>query len=128
MKMPVVNAAATFAGAADGNQDHRRFPGRSGGTEPARGYAHNDVGSIHGSIGVGFRFPGKQYCGNGGEYKQQQYDPVGGIADRETPIRLEQEGGEHHASHRGDKQARQATPKVSYRNDYKEEYCRGRWL
>jgi len=31
-------------------------------------------------------------------------------------------------SHHSDMQAREATPKVTNRNDQQQEYCRGRWL
>ena len=70
-----------------------------------------------GSLGAGIRALGKADRGNGRERKQKKYDAVSGIADGETPVRLEQEGGENQASNQGDKQASQTTPNVSDRND-----------
>ena len=83
-------------------------------------------GFARGSFGADIRVARKAGNGNRGERKQQQYDQVGGIADSKTPARLEQEGGENQPSCHGDKQAHQTTPKVSDRNDYEQEYGRGR--
>ena len=91
---------------------------------PARRLAER--GSPRGSFWAGIRVARKAGSGNRGECKQQQYDQVGGIADCKTDARLEQEGGENQPSCYGDKQAHQTTPKVSDRNDYEQEYGRGR--
>jgi len=80
------------------------------------------------SFALAISAPGKAHDGDGRERKQHQYEPVGGIARCETSVGLEQERGENQASHHSDKQARQATPEVTDRNDQQQEHCRNRWF
>jgi hypothetical protein len=72
--------------------------------------------------------PGKAHDGGGRDRKQQQYDPIGGIAHCETSVGLEQECSENQASHHSDKQARDATPEVTDRYDQEQKCCRDRWF
>jgi hypothetical protein len=71
---------------------------------------------------------GKADRDNGADDKPEQHKSISGISHREASVRLEQERGEGEAAHNGDKQARQAAAKMSYRNDHENKYRWYRWF